>query len=269
MRLTPTTLLRASRFETGPATVRVELTDGRLDAQAWGQGADQALDSVADLVGARDDPGLLEPRHPVVARLQRRARGLRLGRTDNVFEAALPAVLEQKITGNEAWRVFRNLVRAHGEPSPGPHRLWLQPSPETLRDLAYFDLHAVGLEQRRAGVLRELGRCAPRIATAVRSDPAEVDRLLSAIPGIGRWTRAEVALRAFGDADAVSVGDYHLPSLVTWVLAGEPKGTDERMLELLDVYRGQRGRVVRLLELYGDRPPRRGPRIPGRRLEAI
>ena len=85
---------------------------------------------------------------------------------------------------------------------------------------------------------------------------------LTALPGIGQWTAAEVAMVAMGDADAVSVGDYHLPHHVAWVLAGEPRADDARMLELLEPYRGHRGRVIRLLVAGAPGPPRFGPRLP-------
>ena len=80
--------------------------------------------------------------------------------------------------------------------------------------------------------------------------PEAYARLL-AVPGIGPWTAAEVAVRALGDDDAVSVGDFHIPNLVAWALAGERRGDDARMLELLEPYRGRRALVVRLLELGG------------------
>jgi 3-methyladenine DNA glycosylase/8-oxoguanine DNA glycosylase len=99
--------------------------------------------------------------------------------------------------------------------------------------------------------------------------PAEALCRLQAIPGVGPWTAAETIRSACGDPDAVSVGDYHVPSLVSWVLAGEPRGSDARMLELLEPYRGQRARLVRLLELSGWRPPRWGPRMPRRSIAAI
>jgi 3-methyladenine DNA glycosylase/8-oxoguanine DNA glycosylase len=70
-----------------------------------------------------------------------------------------------------------------------------------------------------------------------------------------------VALVALGDADAVPVGDYHLKDVVAWNLAGRPRGTDDEMLDLLEPYRGHRGRVIRLLTLAGDRPPKYGPRM--------
>jgi 3-methyladenine DNA glycosylase/8-oxoguanine DNA glycosylase len=76
-----------------------------------------------------------------------------------------------------------------------------------------------------------------------------------------------VALVALGDADAVSVGDYHLPHLTSWALAGEARGSDERMLELLEPYRGHRGRVLRLLTVSGLVVPRFGPRLPLRQIE--
>ena len=89
------------------------------------------------------------------------------------------------------------------------------------------------------------------------------------IPGIGRWTIAEVTRVAYGDPDAVSIGDFHMPNLVAWALAREPRADDARMLELLEPYRGQRGRVQRLLEVSGIRAPRYGPRLTPRRIAGI
>ena len=94
-------------------------------------------------------------------------------------------------------------------------------------------------------------------------------RRLRALPGIGPWTAAEVAMRALGDPDAVSVGDFHLPNLVAFALAGEARGDDARMLDLLEPYRGHRGRVIRLLEASGLRPPVRGPHLQLRSIAAI
>ena len=144
-----------------------------------------------------------------------------------------------------------------GGPRPGRpaachrrHRSW--PA------LPYFAFHRFGLERRRADLIRELRRWRPALEGAA---PAEAYRRLGAVPGIGPWTLAEVGRIAFGDPDAISVGDYHLPNLVAWALAREPRADDARMLELLEPYRGQRGRVQRLLEASGIRPPRYGPRM--------
>ena len=69
----------------------------------------------------------------------------------------------------------------------------------------------------------------------------------------------KVELVKLGDPDAVSIGDFHLPHLVSYALTGERRGTDERMLELLAAWPGHRGRVLRLLTRSGRYPDRRGP----------
>jgi len=266
---------RATRTPDGPATVLVEMRDGSVRGRGWGPGATWVTDRLPALLGLDDHPEALVPAHPAVAAAARRLRGVRLGSTGAVLEALVPAILEQKVTGEEARRAYRGLLWTYGEPAPGPPGLRLPPAASTLVALPYHAFHPLGLERRRADLIRAVAREAPRLerlapaAAGPSGDPAAAYAALRAFPGIGPWTAAEVGIRAFGDADAVSVGDYHLPSIVTWALAGERRGTDERMLELLEPYRGQRGRVLRLLELAAMGPPRRGPRMAARRIERI
>jgi 3-methyladenine DNA glycosylase/8-oxoguanine DNA glycosylase len=126
--------------------------------------------------------------------------------------------------------------------------------------MAYWEFHPLGVEQKRADTIV---RAAAQAAALERCpDTATATRRLTSIVGIGPWTAAEVTRVAYGDPDAVTVGDYHLPHLVSWALEGKPRGSDERMLELLAPFAGQRARVVRLLELSGLRAPRFGPRMP-------
>ena len=114
-----------------------------------------------------------------------------------------------------------------------------------------------------------MARDARALETLVHAPLDEAYRRLLAYPGIGPWTAAEVGARALGDPDAVSVGDFHLPNLVAWALAGEPRANDARMLELLEPWRGQRGRVIRLLEASGLAAPRFGPRMAPRSIANI
>ena len=257
----------AFRTDAGPATLRVVIAGDSLQATAWGDGASAAIDGAPALVGEEDEPGRLVARDSVVRDLQRRHPGLRLARTGRVFQALLPAVLEQKITGTEAFRIYAALLRAHGEPAPGPGDLRLPPAPAILAEMPYHAFHPLGLERRRAEVVRRAAGRAPWLEAA--GSAAEAGRRLRSLPGIGAWTEAEVLRCAFGDPDAVSVGDYHIPNSVAWALAGEPRGTDARMLELLEPYRGQRGRVQRLLEVGRITAPRYGPRMAPRRIAAI
>jgi 3-methyladenine DNA glycosylase/8-oxoguanine DNA glycosylase len=261
---------RASRTPDGGATTLLHAGDGRLSVRAWGPGAARAVAGAGDLVGLADDPSALVPRHPIVAELMRRFPGVRIGRSGAVLEALVPAILEQKVTGDEARRTYRNLLRVHGEAAPGPGGLRLPPAPAVLAALPYHAYHPLGLERRRAEMIRRLARESAGLeATAGQAragDLAAAYAVLRAYPGVGAWTAAEVGFRAYGDPDAVSVGDFHVPNMVCWALAREPRGTDERMLELLEPYRGQRGRVIRLLEAAGIRAPRYGPRLPSRRI---
>ncbi len=260
---------RATRTPVGPATERVSLRDGGVLVEAWGSGADWLLEAAPALLGLDDDPEAFHAAHPVIRDLHRRMPGLRLGRTGAVVEALFPSILEQKVSGKEAWLAYAAIVRRYGEPAPGPARLTLPPSPERLAGIPSYDLHPLGVERRRAETLRRACRAGQRMEEITSMSFEDAHRRLRAIPGVGVWTAAEVARVALGDPDAVSVGDYHLKNQVAWILAGEPRATDERMLELLEPYRGQRARAIRLIEASGITAPRYGPRKPIRRLREI
>jgi 3-methyladenine DNA glycosylase/8-oxoguanine DNA glycosylase len=223
---------------------------------------------VPDLLGAGDEPAALQPHHPLIAELVRRRPGLRMTRTGNVFEALLPAIIGQKVTGFESAHSYRGLLRRYGAAAPGPLGLVIAPPAQMLAGEPYWRFHSLGLERRRADVIRRAAAVAPRLEQAT-VEPQELGRRLMALPGIGPWTTAETIRIATGDPDAVSVGDYHIPNLVSWALAGEARGSDERMLELLEPYAGQRARVVLLLETSGLRAPRFGPRMAARSIAAI
>jgi 3-methyladenine DNA glycosylase/8-oxoguanine DNA glycosylase len=260
----------STRTGAGVATVSIRLGRGRLTADGWGPGAGPALQRVPQLFSA-DAGTLTDAAHPRIAALARRRPGVRILRTGAVLESLVPAILEQKVTGSEAHRAWHGLIRIHGEPAPGPLELGLRvmPAPETLATLPYWAYHTLGLERRRAELIRAIARHASRFEAIVDLPFDAAYARLRAVPGIGPWTAAEVGVRALGDVDAVSVGDFHLPHLVAYALAGEPRATDARMLELLEPYRGRRALVVRLLELSGLQAPRYGPRLSPRRIDGI
>jgi 3-methyladenine DNA glycosylase/8-oxoguanine DNA glycosylase len=254
---------RATRTPEGPATTRIVSAGANVTVRAWGPGAAWALEAAPALVGALDDRRPFVPRDRVVGDLHRRLGGLRLGRTGAVTEAIVPSILEQKVIGLEARRSYAALVRTLGEPAPGPlPGLMLPPSPAVLAHTPAHVFHRFGVERKRADAIRVAASYARRLEEAASLPLAEAYARLTALPGVGPWTAAEVAMVALGDPDAVSVGDYHLPHHVAFALAGEPRADDARMLELLEPYRGQRGRVVRLIMAGGPAPPRFGPRLP-------
>jgi 3-methyladenine DNA glycosylase/8-oxoguanine DNA glycosylase len=243
---------------------------GVVTGQAWGPGAGWLLDSLPGQLGFHDDRAGFTPCHPVVGELALRYEGLRVGRSGRVFEALVPAVLEQKVVGREAHRAWRYLLGKFGTaaPGPAPDGMRVFPSPRTWTRIPSWDWHRAGVEGVRARTIITAAAVAARLEQALDLDPAEADRRLVSLPGIGPWTSAEIRQRAMGDPDAVSVGDYHLPNAVGWTLARRTTD-DDGMLELLAPYAGHRYRVTRLIELGGSRPPRRGPRMPVRDYRAI
>lgn len=250
---------RAMRTPEGPATLRLNGRGVGLTAEAWGPGAGWALDAAADLVGAADSLDGFQPAG-VVQAIHRAHPGLRMPRARPLLQCLILPVLEQRVPGKQAWIAYYALLRLLGEPAPGPSGLLLPPSAEALAALPSYRLRPLGVDERRATTLVRAARAAARLERAALRPPDEARRVLETIPGIGPWTSAEVARVSLGDADAVSVGDYNLPRVVAWNLAGEDAADDDRMLELLEPYRGHRGRVQRLLDLGGRPLPRRGPR---------
>jgi 3-methyladenine DNA glycosylase/8-oxoguanine DNA glycosylase len=260
MRIEGGTVRRAMRTPEGVTQVRLQSKQNIVHARAWGPGSSWIAAALPDLVGADDRPESFEPRHAVVREMHRRTTGMRQCRCPTICEILVPIVLEQKVTTIEALRSYRALVMAWGELAPGPPGLRVPPAAATLASKPYQDWHRFGVERRRAETIRAVCSRASAIERLAAAPPGEAQQKLMSIPGIGPWSAAEVARVALGDPDAVRPGDYHLPHLVSWALAGEPRSDDARMMELLAPYRGHRARAVRLIELSGSRPPRRAPR---------
>ena len=266
MSLGPAGLWWATRTPAGPATLRLVVESGRYDvaATAWGPGAGPALDALPAALGVDDDPSGFVAHHPVVREAWRRHPGWRVPRTGRVLESLVPAVLEQKVTGREAWRAWRTLVRTYGEPAPGPAGLptglRVPPAPDVWRRVPSWVWHRAGVDLSRSRTVVTAAGSAGRLEQLTEVATNEAARRLRSLPGIGVWTAAEVAQRALGDADAVSVGDFHLAALVGTALVGE-RVDDDAMLDLLEPYRGHRYRAVRMIELAGIGTERHGPRF--------
>jgi 3-methyladenine DNA glycosylase/8-oxoguanine DNA glycosylase len=246
--------------QAGSAAEPVPVTVVR--AAAWGPGAWWLLRELPGMLGADDDRAGFAPAHPLLRELSARHPGVRVGRSGRILEALVPAVLEQKVVGAEARRAWRYLLLKFGDraPGPAPAGMRVSPPPRAWCRIPSWEWHRAGVEGVRARTIIGAAEVAGRLEEIVTMPSDDADRRLRSLPGIGVWTSAEVRQRACGDADAVSVGDYHLPSAVGWALAGR-RVDDAGMLELLAPYAGHRHRAARLVELAGIRPPRHGPRM--------
>lgn len=261
--------LKALHTPSGPSTVLIRQR-GRHSATiaAWGPGAEAAARTAVGWLGIDDTFESFDPSpHPAVAAAARRRPLGRLGRFGGVVERLVPTIFGQKVIAKEAKRSYRRLVWRFGEPAPGWSEVRLPPSPDTLRSIGTHEFHRLGVERARADIVIRVAAQASRLDRLVDVEVDAAYRALRHVRGIGPWTVGTIGIEALGDPDAVPIGDYNVPSLVTHALAGERTGTDERMLELLEPFRGHRGRVVQILKRSGAGPSRRGPRLAFRSVE--
>jgi 3-methyladenine DNA glycosylase/8-oxoguanine DNA glycosylase len=268
-RVTPGTIWRATRNVDGAVTMSMRRDGDGVDLAAWGPGAARALEAAPRLLGEDDDDRGFDPPDALLRDLKHRHAGFRMCRSEAVMEALVPTVMEQRVIGLEARRGYCRLVLGLGEPAPGPPgvNLRVPPAASSLARTPYWRFHPFALERRRAETVIRAATIASRLEALVDRPPADAREFIAGLPGLGPWSAAEISMLALGDADAVPVGDYNLPNVVCHALAGVPRGDDAMMLELLEPYRGHRGRVIRLLVVAGIRPPRFGPRLSLRHLE--
>lgn len=256
---------RGMRTPSGTATLVVDArpADGEVHAEAWGDGADWALEALPGLLGADDSWADFVPHHPLLAEVWRHHPHARLGRSGLLMESLVPAIIEQKVTGQEAFAGFRALVHRYGERAPGPgveRKVWVQPDAATLRTIPSWEWLRLHVDPARSRAIVTAARVAESLERLVVQTPEEAERRLRSLPGIGVWTSAEVRQRTFGDPDAVSFGDYHVAKDVGWALTGTPFD-DAEMEAYLEPYRPQRGRVPMLLAIGGLRRPRHGAKM--------
>jgi endonuclease III len=255
----------------GDGTLALRVARGVVTARSWGPGAGWLLDRVPTLLGEGDDWSSLDlTGQPRLHEILRRRQGLRLAASGLVMDSLLPAILEQRVTGHDAWRAWRQLLRRFGTPAPGPAvELRVPPAPQALLDIAIWDWHRVGVDHRRQRAIRAAATVASRLEEGVTRDAAGALTRLRLVPGVGEWTAAETVQRALGHPDAISVGDFHIKDLVVHFLTGRPRGDDAEMVRLLEPWAGQRQRVVRLIELSGMGKPRFAPRLAPTDIRAI
>ena len=273
LRIGPDEVWWATRTPAGVATLHLRLdrgtstggnSAGAVLARAWGPGRQWAIDALPRTLGADDDPtGFDRSANPVVTEaFDRFGATFRILRTERVLESLVPAILEQRVTGQEARRSWRTLVTRFGEPAPGPtpNPMWVPPEAATWARVPSWEWHRAGVDPGRARSVQGVALRAEALERLSALPAAEAQRRMRSLPGIGVWTSAEVAMRAWGDADALPFGDFHLAKDVVWALTGRRNGTDDELAELLAPWAGHRLRAARVVLLAGGHQPSRGPR---------
>ena len=201
--------------------------------------------------------------HPLVVQLARRSPGIRDSRTGAVLELLVPAILEQKVTGHGGLARVGGTHPCPRRPAPGPSEwhLRLAPNAATLAGLRYYAYHPFGIERRRAERIRRVASRAAWFEAIVDLPLADAYARLRALRRTGRgppprsasgrwamWTRS---------ASATSTCQAWSPSRSPASHAETTPGCSSCSSRSP----AERALVVRLLELSGVRPARRGPRL--------
>lgn len=248
----PTATVNAGRFTkcfaTDHGVVRIALgfAKGELTIEGSGRGADEIAEQWVGEFPPDDGRDAFAPEPVLLARLHRANRGLRLVRVPWMFDVAASAVLQQRVTFVEAASEWRSIVRSLGNSSELGQAF---PTASTLARVPTWKLESLGIDPKRARALVALAREEVFRSFLHRdTPPAQLRARLLSIRGVGPWTAETILGFGAGDPDALPTGDLYLPHLVTWALAREPRGSDTRMLELMEPFRGHRFRVARLLQ---------------------
>ena len=258
--LSPNRLERAFWFKGQPVHLKAIVINGEIEVSAEGISAETLAEYVPIWLGYEAENFSVEG-HPLLQQLSHRHAGLRKVVTPNLGYDLIQTVMQQLIEWREAANAWRRLVRALGSSVGKNHDLMLPPSYETIATMDLGIFQDIGISMKRGAVIRELGRLGHRIDTWQEGSLTELRQKLLSIPGIGPWTVEHCLGFSLAAPDAVPLGDYQLPHTVCWALANEPRGDDQRMVDLLKPWQGQRWSVLRLIFASNLRAPRRGPRI--------
>jgi DNA-3-methyladenine glycosylase II len=173
-----------------------------------------------DRVGRRD---------PVIGRLQAEFDHLRPVCFYSPYEAAVQAIIGQRISMRQAAAIKVGVAEAHGEAlEVGGHGLHAFALPQRLLDVA----DARGLNPEKLNRLHAVARAAiggVLDTETLRSLPFDVALAsLREIRGIGEWSSQHVLLRGAGVADAVPLADPRTRAAIraAYDLAAEPDDTE-------------------------------------------
>ena len=194
----------------GVMALRPGGSDGDVDTRLWLQRPDDldaAVATVRRLLDLDTDPAPIVDalgNDELIGKIVQRAPGRRVPGHTGADEIAIRAVLGQQVSLAGAATLAARLVNAYGEPleqpiGPVTH---LFPSAAALAEADPEQL-AMPWSRRRAliGLAKALADGDPVLDTGVMAQD-EIERRLLALPGIGPWTVAYIAMRALGDADA-------------------------------------------------------------------
>lgn len=161
-------------------------------------------------------------------------KGLRIVGVDDLFEALCWAIMGQQISLHVAYSLKQKFVISFGKSIRfEDEEYWLFPSPEKIESLNLDDLRKLSFTQRKAEYILSIAK----IMTAGSLSRQQFDGLsliqmekeLTAIRGIGKWSANYVIMRCFRHPDAFPLADVGLHNALKKVLN---RGEKPTMLEI-------------------------------------
>jgi len=156
---------------------------------------------------------------PVLSRLTRHFRGLRIPQSPNIFAAVVSAILDQQVNLAFAFKVKKALVECYGGHLERQGRRYFAfPSPGALAILSPRDLRKIQISGPKARYIIAIARDALDGRLDLEGlrgeEPAAAHARLLEQKGIGPWTAFFVGLLALSHLDALPSGDVGLQSAI-------------------------------------------------------
>lgn len=156
---------------------------------------------------------------PVLRRLTRHFRGLRIPQSASVYETLISAILEQQVNLTFAHQVKRALIETYGTSLElGGRRYNAFPQPAALAIATPRQLRRIQISGPKACYIISISRATldgSLDLEALRSlEPDVAHRKLLEHKGVGPWTAQYVGLRALGQLDCLPAADVGLQKAV-------------------------------------------------------
>ncbi len=156
------------------------------------------------------------------------------------FPTLVHLILEQQVSLASAKAAFDRLVAATDPPTPA-----------AFLALGDADLLAIGFSRQKTRYARELARAVAAgdldLDALADADDDEVDRRLTALPGIGPWTATIYRLIVLRRPDAWPVGDIALAQAVAETRGLHARPSQDELLAIAEAWRPWRAVAARIL----------------------
>ncbi len=158
---------------------------------------------------------------PVMKKLTRVLRGLRVPSTLTVFEALIDSIIEQQIALSVGMTMENRLIKLFGESLTLDNRTYFAyPTPEKLSTMTTRQSRTIGLSARKAEYIKGISRSVVGGHLDVEKyrtyeDTAQIIRELDIVRGIGLWTAELTVVRSMQKFDAMPADDLGLKRVIS------------------------------------------------------